>query len=141
MSGVRRMEPSIVPRYSPLGSSSQGRAQVARPFSINHGEQRPMESEQQCAGTGEISCREAGRRGGRKVAQTYGKDHFQSIGRKAGMTTKARHGVEHYTKIGSLGGSATARKHGVEHYQKIGRHGGARVRELIDRAKQMEAAE
>lgn len=74
---------------------------------------------------GEITVREAGRRGGTKVRE--------------------RHGIEHFKRIGHLGGTTTAQRYGTEFYREIGRKGGlkggARVRELIARAKALERAE
>ena len=55
---------------------------------------------------GEISVREAGRRGGEATSQT--------------------HGHEFYSEIGHLGGEAGGKK------------GGARVRELVQKGKEME---
>ncbi len=74
---------------------------------------------------GEMTVREAGRRGGTKV--------------------KERHGIEHFKRIGHLGGTTTAQRHGTEFYKEIGRKGGlkggARVRELIAKARALEQAE
>ncbi len=44
----------------------------------------------------ELSVREAGRRGGNKVKETYGHEHFVEIGRKGGLATKSKFGPEHY---------------------------------------------
>jgi general stress protein YciG len=51
----------------------------------------------------ELSVREAGRRGGNKVKETYGHDHFVEIGRKGGLATQSRFGPEHYKEIGTKG--------------------------------------
>jgi general stress protein YciG len=53
---------------------------------------------------GEISVREAGRRGGNSTKKKYGGEFYQSIGKKGGETTKQRHGHEHYERIGRKGG-------------------------------------
>ena len=56
------------------------------------------------AAKGDITVREAGRRGGASTKKKYGPKFYQSIGRKGGETTKQRHGPEHYVKIGKMGG-------------------------------------
>jgi general stress protein YciG len=71
---------------------------------------------------GEISVREAGRRGGTKVREKYGSEFYQKIGKVGG----------------TKGGSTTKARYGEEYYKKIGKMGGQRVRELIERGKSME---
>lgn len=41
----------------------------------------------------EISCKEAGRRGGRRTVEKYGLDHYRRIGARGGQTTKERWGA------------------------------------------------
>lgn len=41
-------------------------------------------------------------------------------------------------KMGHKGGSKTSVTHGPEHYQKIGKKGGARVKYLVNKAKNSE---
>lgn len=54
-----------------------------------------------------LTVQEAGRKGGKKVAEKYaGTNHFQEIGRKGGMATKHKHGSEHFQNIGSTGGKS-----------------------------------
>ena len=69
----------------------------------------------------------------------------QGAGRTGGNRTKARFGPEFYRQIGGKGGRATAEEHGKAFYQRIGHIGGtksgARVRELIAKARDMEATE
>ncbi len=70
-------------------------------------------------GAGEMTCREAGHKGG--------------------TTTSQRHRAEgHYQKIGALGGEATREAHGPEHYERIGKMGGARTRALVAAGKKAE---
>jgi general stress protein YciG len=64
---------------------------------------------------GELTVREAGRRGGR--------------------ATKLRHGPEFYESIGRKGGDTTKRRYGPQFYHRIGRKGGQRVRQLIAQGK------
>ncbi|MBI3909554.1 MAG: hypothetical protein HY320_01305 [Armatimonadetes bacterium] len=64
---------------------------------------------------GEMSVRDAGRKGGRRTAQTHGHQFYEEIGRK--------------------GGEARARELGHEGYEELGHKGGQRVRQLIERGK------
>jgi general stress protein YciG len=56
------------------------------------------------AGKGEITVREAGRRGGTSTKKKYGGEFYQRIGKQGGETTKQRHGPQFYEKIGRKGG-------------------------------------
>ncbi len=56
-------------------------------------------------GGGELTVREAGRLGGRKVAEKYGREFYGEIGKKGGETVKARYGPDYYARIGKIGGS------------------------------------
>ncbi|MEB3185830.1 MAG: hypothetical protein VKP72_00150 [bacterium] len=76
----------------------------------------------------EISMREAGRRGGNRVRERYGTEHFARIGAIGGQ-----HG-------GRKGGLATAARHGRSHFQEIGRRGAERLRELVARGQAAELA-
>ena len=87
----------------------------------------------------EISCREAGRRGGAIMKAKYGgTDFYSKIGQKGGATTAETHGTKFYQKIGKKGGRTTSERHGPEFYEKIGQKGGQRVKELIAKAKEIE---
>lgn len=68
---------------------------------------------------GNMSVREAGRKGGRMTRQRYGAEFFQEIGAK--------------------GGKAVSERYSNEHFREIGRKGGRRVAELIARAKRLDA--
>ncbi len=89
---------------------------------------------------GEMTVREAGRRGGETVKAKYGQGFYETIGQKGGTKTAER-GAEYYSQIGHKGGSVTAERHGQSFYEAIGRKGGARVRELILRAQEAEEVE
>jgi uncharacterized protein len=41
-------------------------------------------------------------------------------------------------EAGRKGGEVTARRHGPQFYEEIGRKGGQKVKELIERAKQLQ---
>lgn len=89
----------------------------------------------------EMTVREAGRLGGKKVSEKYGPDFYKDIGHRGGSTTNEKYGPEFYGAIGKKGGQATAEKHGTGFYEKIGKKGGQRVKELIERAKAAESGE
>lgn len=92
--------------------------------------------------SGGMTVREAGQRGGKRLAEKMkGTDFFRDIGQKGGSKTKEKYGEDYYARIGQMGGSKTSETHGPDFYQQIGRKGGGRVRSLIARAKALEAAE
>lgn len=64
---------------------------------------------------GRMTVSEAGKKGGRKTAQTHGHQFYQEIGR--------------------MGGETTSREKGPEFYSNIGHKGGQRVRELINEGR------
>jgi len=64
---------------------------------------------------GGMTVSEAGRRGGRRTAET--------------------HGHEFYENIGAKGGQTTSHKYGTPFYEEIGHKGGQKVRQLIEEGK------
>ena len=54
----------------------------------------------------------------------------REAGRKGGKTTRARYGPEFYQEIGQKGGKAVSERYSHEHFQKIGRKGGRKVEEV-----------
>ncbi len=64
----------------------------------------------------------------------------REAGRKGGKTTRARYGAEFFQEIGAKGGKAVSERYSNEHFREIGRKGGRRVAELIARAKEMDEA-
>ena len=64
---------------------------------------------------GDMTVREAGRKGGEKVASERGHEFYEEIGKK--------------------GGEKVASERGHEFYEEIGHKGGQKVRELIDKGK------
>ena len=87
---------------------------------------------------GEMSVKDAGRKGGEKTSQAHGKEFYENIGHKGGQKTSQAHGKDFYEDIGHKGGERTSRSHGKEFYQEIGHKGGQRVRELIKEGKKTE---
>jgi len=62
----------------------------------------------------------------------------REAGRKGGKTTRARYGAEFFQEIGAKGGKAVSERYSNEHFREIGRKGGRRVAELIARAKRLD---
>ena len=84
---------------------------------------------------GDMTTREAGKKGGERTAQTHGVEFYQGIGKEGGEATAEKHGHEFYEDIGHKGGEATVEKHGHEFYEDIGHKGGEKVPQ-IDRERE-----
>jgi len=84
--------------------------------------------------SGEMTVRDAGRRGGLAVAAKYDAAHFariarlapprprswyQAIGRKGGLALRDQRGREHDATIGERGGQATLARHGRDHDRQV----------------------
>jgi len=88
---------------------------------------------------GEMSVREAGKKGGDTVRDRYGSGFYEEIGRKGGQATRERHGTEFYEAIGQKGGKVVKEKYGANFYEQIGHKGGQKVKKLIADAKKSAA--
>ena len=75
------------------------------------------------------------------ATENEGNMSVREAGRKGGKTTRARYGAEFFQEIGAKGGKAVSERYSNEHFREIGRKGGRRVAELIARAKGMDTAE
>jgi general stress protein YciG len=84
---------------------------------------------------GEMSVREAGKKGGDTVRERYGSGFYETIGRKGGQATRERHGAQFYEAIGQKGGRVVKDKYGSDFYEEIGHKGGQKVKRLIAEAK------
>lgn len=84
---------------------------------------------------GEMSVREAGKKGGNTVRDRYGSGFYEEIGRKGGQVTRDRHGAEFYETIGQKGGKVVKDKYGPNFYEEIGHKGGQKVKRLVAEAK------
>lgn len=69
--------------------------------------------------TQDITTKEAGRMGGKKILEKYGKEHFAKLGQRGGRKTSERHTHEFYESMGRRGGLETARRYGRGHMRKI----------------------
>ena len=74
----------------------------------------------------------------RGTPDSDGNMSVREAGRKGGKTTRARYGPEFFQEIGAKGGTAVSERYSNEHFREIGRKGGRRVAELIERAKRMD---
>jgi general stress protein YciG len=92
------------------------------------------------APSGEMSVREAGKKGGDAVRERYGNGFYEQIGRKGGQVTRERHGQSFYEAIGQKGGRVVKDKYGADFYEEIGNKGGQKVKQLIEQAKAAMAA-
>ena len=90
---------------------------------------------------GEMSVREAGKKGGDTVRNRYGSGFYEAIGRKGGQVTRERHGSGFYEAIGQKGGQVVKDKYGADFYEEIGHKGGQKVKALIEQAKKSLAEE
>src|SRR5271165_2602690 len=86
---------------------------------------------------GEMSVREAGKKGGDTVRERYGSGFYETIGRKGGQATRERHGAQFYEAIGQKGGRVVKDKYGSDFYEEIGHKGGQKVKLLIAEAKKL----
>ncbi len=102
-------------------------------------DQPPKDSEKAKAPGGEMSVREAGKKGGDTVRERYGSGFYETIGRKGGQATRERHGAQFYETIGQKGGRVVKDKYGSDFYEEIGHKGGQKVKALIAEAKKNQA--
>ena len=85
--------------------------------------------------SGDLSVRQAGRKGGKKTATRHGPEFYREIGRRGGEARKKQLGAGGYADLGRKGGEARKSQLGSEGYAQLGRKGGRRVAELIKRGK------
>ena len=78
------------------------------------------------------------RSGDQNPSLDEGNMSVREAGRKGGTTTRARYGAEFFQEIGAKGGRTVSERYSNEHFREIGRKGGRRVAELIARAKGMD---
>ena len=74
-----------------------------------------------------------GRRGGLKVRETYGVEHYQRIGRIGGGRVAATRGAEFYAEIGRKGGQTVKERRGSTFFAEIGAKGGQKIKDTHDK--------
>ncbi|HOF86871.1 MAG TPA: KGG domain-containing protein [Armatimonadota bacterium] len=70
-----------------------------------------------------------------KKRSASGEMTVREAGRKGGETTAERHGHEFYEEIGRKGGQKVRDEYGIPFYEEIGHKGGQKVRDLIAEGK------
>lgn len=90
---------------------------------------------------GSAGYAELGRKGGESVARSRGKEFYEKIGQKGGAARKSQLGPEGYRELGRRGGEARKEQLGPGGYAKLGHKGGQRVKELIEQGKRALNAE
>lgn len=78
---------------------------------------------------GALTVRDAGRMGGKKLLEKYGREHFAALGHKVGSKLRDERGVEFFRTMAQAGGAATAANHDREHFATLGRAGGKKLSE------------
>ena len=77
---------------------------------------------------GALTVRDAGRLGGRRLLEKYGREHFAALGHKVGTKLREERGVEFFRNMAQAGGQATAATHDHEYYSNLGRQGGEKLK-------------
>lgn len=72
--------------------------------------------------------RDAGRLGGRRLLEKYGREHFAALGHKVGTKLRDERGVEFFRTMAQAGGAATAATHDHAYYAALGRQGGEKLK-------------
>jgi uncharacterized protein len=85
---------------------------------------------------GEMTTREAGRRGGNKTKQR-GKAFYQAIGSLGGIATRKNQDPDFYSRIGTIGGNKVKENQPPDFYQKIGEKGGAKIKAMLEAGKKV----
>lgn len=78
---------------------------------------------------GTLTVRDAGRLGGRRLLEKYGREHFAALGHKVGTRLKEERGVEYFRTMAQAGGAATAANHTHAEFSEWGTKGGLKLKE------------
>jgi general stress protein YciG len=124
--GAEKAAPDVTParkHTEPNEGTARGETPVA-----NLGSALIDETREQVKPRGEMTVREAGRRGGRKVREERGLEYYAAIGRVGGHSLLETRGREHFVEMAKAGGAATIEKYDAEYFVEIGKAGGAAIK-------------
>lgn len=81
---------------------------------------------------------EAGKKGGARVKELYGTEHYRKIGIKGGSAILETLGSEYYSTIGKKGGNAVVERHGKYYFSQIGHKGGETTKKKFEARKEQQ---
>lgn len=78
-----------------------------------------------------MSVQDAGKIGGRRLVEKYGREHFVELGHKSGSALRDA-GFD-FKEMAKKGGKATAATHDSDYYSELGKQGGDFLKEKVDK--------